>query len=243
MRQNEHYMFTWICPNCGGAVDVAEDICPHCAKQDARSSAREPLATAEPVAEETVHSAPAAPTKPPAQESAPEAAGGAISQSEDAESAAPASMAFSLQKRHYLIFAGGLAVAVLSAIWLSGGFSGLRLEGPEEMVESPVEAFAIGVRGPIEVSGIRPYYDEDFQTHVRAFVANHSKQEQPVALRVHLRVREASRRAPPLATFEVIIGSPLPPNGGQEIDVRLQAMGSLQSLPKWDELRVDLEAL
>ena len=164
-------------------------------------------------------------------------------QSEESETAVAESTAFSLEKRHYLIFTGGLAVAILGAIWLAGGFSGLRLEDPDEMVESPVEAFAIGVRGPIEVSGIRPYYDEDFQTHVRAFVANHSKDEQSVALRVHLRVREASTRTPPIATFEVVIGSPLPPNGGQEIDVRLQAMGSLQSLPRWDELRVDLEAL
>ena len=243
MLQNEHYMFTWICPNCGGAVDVAEDTCPRCAGTDSQSSAHEASATAEPVAKPTVHSAPAAPPTPLPRQPAAEGIGGAAAQSEESQSAATGSTAFNIEKRHYLIFAGGLAVAILGAIWLSGGFSGLRLEDPGEMVESPVETFAIGVRGPIEVSGIRPYYDEDFQMHVRAFVANHSKEEQSVALRVQLRVREASKQAPPIATFEVIIGSPLPPNGGQEIDVRLQAMGSLQSLPRWDELRVDLEAL
>ena len=243
MLQNEHYMFTWICPNCGGAVDVAEDTCPRCAGTESQSSAHEASATVEPVAKPPVHSAPAAPPRPSRRQPAAEMAGARAAQSEDSATAATESTAFSLEKRHYLIFAGGLATAILGAIWLSGGFSGLRLEDPEESVESPVEAFAIGVRGPIEVSGIRPYYDEEFQTHVRAFVANHSREEQPVALRVHLRVREASKQAPPIATFEVIIGSPLPPNGGQEIDVRLQALGSLQSLPRWDELRVDLEAL
>lgn len=108
---------------------------------------------------------------------------------------------------------------------------------------SPVETFAIGVRGPIEVSGIRPYYTDEYQMRVLAFVANHSKQERSVALRVYLRVREASRQAPPLASFDVVVGNPLAPNGGQEVDVDLQAMGSLQSLPPWDELRVDLEIL
>ena len=148
-----------------------------------------------------------------------------------------------LQAWHYLVFAGGLAVAVLLAVWLSGGLSGLRLEDPEESPESPVETFAIGVHGPIEVSAIRPYYDEEYQTHVRAFVANHSKQERSVAVRASLRVREASRQAPPLATFDVIISAPLPPNGGQEVDVQLRALGSLQSLPPWNQMRVDLEVL
>ena len=145
------------------------------------------------------------------------------------------------------MFAGALGVVILGVIWLSGGFagvfSGLSLEDPEEVAESPVETFAIGVSGEIEVSGIRPYYDDEYHTHVRAFVANHSKEPQSVALKALLRVREASRRAPPLATFDVIVPNPLDPNAGVEVDVELAAMGSLQSLPRWDELRVDLEQL
>ena len=78
---------------------------------------------------------------------------------------------------------------------------------------------------------------------MRAFVANHSNEPQSVAVQVLLRVRQASAQALPIATFEVIISDPLPPNGGQEIDVRLAAMGSLQSLPPWDEIRVDVEVL
>lgn len=152
-----------------------------------------------------------------------------------------------LERRHYVMFAGALAAVILCVIWLSGGFagvfSGLSLEDPEEAAESPVETFAIGVSGEIEVSGIRPYYDDEYRAHVRAFVANHSKEPQSVALKALLRVREASRRGPPLATFDVIVPNPLDPNAGVEVDVELAAMGSLQSLPRWDELRVDLEQL
>lgn len=155
--------------------------------------------------------------------------------------------AFELQTKHLLMFGAAVALAVCVAVVVSAGpdglFSALRLEDPAEMAVSPVETFAIGVRGPIEVSGIRPYYDDDFQTHVRAFVANHSRDAQSVAVQVLLRVREASSQAPPLATFEVVISDPLPPHGGKEVDVRLAAMGSLQSLPPWDEIRVDIEAL
>ena len=152
-----------------------------------------------------------------------------------------------LEKRHLVIFAVALLLAVLVAVWAAGDptglFSGLGLENPEEMEVSPVETFSIGVQGAVEVSAIRPYYDEDFQTHVKAFVANHSSEPQSVALQVMLRVREASKQAPPLATFNVVIPDPIGPNGGTEIDVVLNAMGSLQSLPRWDEMRVDVEPL
>ena len=133
------------------------------------------------------------------------------------------------EPRHFLIFAVALVLSILVAVWASSDatslFSGLQLENADEMAVSPVETFAIGVRGPVEVSGIRPYYDEDFQTHVKAFVANHSRHPQSVALQVLLRVREASQHAPPLATFQVIIPDPIGPNGGTEIDVVLNALG------------------
>ena len=155
--------------------------------------------------------------------------------------------AFEFQPKHLLVFGAAVALAVCIAFVVSAGpgglFSALRLEDPAEMAVSPVETFAIGVRGPIEISGIRPYYDDDFQTHVRAFVANHSREAQSVAVQVLLRVREASLQAPPLATFQVVISDPLPPHGGKEVDVPLAAMGSLQSLPPWDEIRVDIEEL
>ena len=236
-------MFTWICPKCGSGVDVAEDTCPHCADQGIAIHADEPWQPTQEIAPTPGESTSSDTSEASPRLSPRERLGAAPDEGPDKDGVAKSAGTFNLQTRHYLIFAGGLAVAILGAIWLSGNFSGLRLEEPVEMAESPVETFAIGVQGPIEVSGIRPYYDTEFQAHVRAFVANHSKQEQSVAFRVHLRVREASQQAPPLATFDVVISPPLAPNGGQEVDVQLRAMGSLQSLPRWNEMRVDLEVL
>ncbi len=238
-------MFTWVCPRCGGSVDVAKDVCPHCAaRASAASSKASGIQQALPV-EAALPSEPTPAEAAPAESTTADKPASEVVPGSRAKAPAAPNSAFNLNPRHLLIFAGALLVAILGAVWLAGGgiFSGLRFEDPNEMAESPVETFAIGVRGPIEVSGIRPYYDDEFQTHVRAFVANHSQQPQSVALSVLLRVRQASQQAPPLATFRVIVTDPLPPAGGQEIDVSLAAMGSLQSLPPWDEIRVDLELL
>ena len=236
-------MFTWICSDCGIAVDVAEDVCPHCENRSTATTA-EPSASRVPETAPTQanpsHETRAKPMPRLRSKAVTERSGSRVSETAHSN---VSKGGLHLRAGHYLVFAGGLALAMLVAVWLSGGLSGLRLEDPEESTESPVETFAIGVRGPIEVSAIRPYYDEDYQTHVRAFIANHSKQEQSVAVRASLRVREASKQAPPLATFDVIISAPLPPNGGQEVDVQLRALGSLQSLPPWNEMRVDLEVL
>lgn len=220
-------MFNWICPSCGKVVESSTEHCPHCGTQESEDPPQAPSDQ-----DETIVDAVVAPAEEAAQQQA---------------SSPPAPSAMHLERRHYVMFAGALAAVILCVIWLSGGFagvfSGLSLEDPAEVAESPVETFAIGVSGEIEVSGIRPYYDDEYRAHVRAFVANHSKEPQSVALKALLRVREASRRAPPLATFDVIVPNPLEPNAGVEIDVDLAAMGSLQSLPRWDELRVDLEQL
>ena len=257
-------MFTWVCPKCGGSVDVAEVTCPHCAARDA---APEPATRHSPVppGDETQAlqvaqtEVPARPDPPPAPDPqpAPDPAVAVVAeptqtpaepvQAPGVQTESRRRGAFELQTKHLLLFGAAVALAICIAVVVSAGpgglFSALRLEDPAEMAVSPVETFAIGVRGPIEVSGIRPYYDDDFQTHVRAFVANHSREAQSVAVQVLLRVREASSQAPPLATFEVVISDPLPPHGGKEVDVGLAAMGSLQSLPPWDEIRVDIEAL
>ena len=270
LLHNGRGMFTWVCPKCGGSVDVAEVTCPHCAK---RGAAPEPATRHSPVpaGDETqpvqvpqteplarpvpppAADPPPAPDPQPAPDPAVAVAAEPTQTPADPVQTPAVQMerrrrgAFELQTKHLLMFGAGVAVAICVAVVVSVGpgglFSALRLEDPAEMAVSPVETFAIGVRGPIEVSGIRPYYDDDFQTHVRAFVANHSREAQSVALQVLLRVREASSQAPPLATFEVVISEPLPPHGGQEVDVGLAAMGSLQSLPPWDEIRVDIEVL
>ena len=233
-------MFKYICSDCGATVDVADDECPHCAPGT--------VLDGDETADLTVLSQTADVAVPSGRDV------GAVSERVESEVGTGGSTAvetvatrprsgMELKGWHYLAFAGLVVVAILGAVILSGGMPALRLQAPEEAGVSPVETFAIGVRGPLEVSGIRPYYDDEYQAHVRAFVANHSKQEQSVALLVHLRVREATQQAPPLATFEVVISDPLPPNGGKEVDVNLRAMGSLESLPRWDEMRVDLEVL
>ena len=238
-------MFTWVCPNCGGSVDVAADTCPHCStpalESEDEAASLEPEAVAAPGAAlaETIDASAGleVETETPDEWD--------VGEEEPPTPADASPPPLAISPRQLGLFAVALVVAVLAAVWLAGGggLPGLRLEDPPEAVEAPVEAFAIGVSGPVEVSAIRPYYDEDFQTHVRAFVANHSKEPQSVAFSVLLRVREAGRQAPPLATFEVVLPEPLPPNGGQEVDIPLAAMGSLQSMPPWERLRVDLEPL
>ena len=246
-------MFTWVCSECGGSVDVSEVICPHCSapaedwdeddveavaefagETDPPNAMPEPVAAELPVVDEPEIE------EPPADLSDPEPERPA-----DFPPQEPAPFALALSLKHLLQFAVGLVLVILAAYWLAGGggMPGLQLEDPPEEVESTVETFAIGVSGPVEVSAIRPYYDREFQTHVRAFVANHSKEPQSVAFSVLLRVREATSQVPPLATFRVVLPEPLPASGGQEVDVPLAAMGSLQALPPWHQLRVDLEPL
>ena len=217
-------MLTYICPDCGATVDVADGDCPYCGSGG------------QPDADETAEIATAATTESVTVGERPRQRAGV-------EERPSRRGSMGLRAWHYWAFAGVLAASVIAAVVLSDGLPGLRFEEPGEAELSPVETFAIGVRGPIEVSGIRPYYDDEYQAHVRAFVANHSRTTQSVALAVLLRVREASQQAPPLATFEVLLSDPLPPNGGREVDVGLQTMGTLESLPPWDQLRVDLEVL
>ena len=228
-------MFSWICPDCGAEVEASSDVCPNCSALGSSDSDSAPAGFDQGAA--------GVPPEPTASVVS------AVTESPPQESPARSSLrsGLHLEKRHFVIFAVALVLAILVAVWAAGDsnglFSGLGLEDPDEMAVSPVETFSIGVQGAVEVSGIRPYYDQDFQTHVKAFIANHSDEPQSVALQVLLRVREASRQAPPLATFDVVVPDPIGPNGGTEVDVVLHAMGSLQSLPPWHEIRVDVEPL
>lgn len=138
---------------------------------------------------------------------------------------------------------GSVPVMATLVFALATGCSGLQMEEPPDATESPVETFGIGELGTLEVSGVRPYYDDDYQAHVRAFVTNHSDDQQSAALLVHLRVREATVQAPPIASFTIVLPEPLGPDEGLEVDVPLRALGTLQSLPRWNEMRVDVERL
>ena len=245
MVQNGCFMHTWVCPQCGSAVGVSDETCPRC-------SAR---------GHEVRETAPPAP--PPKRNPVRKVRRASASRAAMGDRGE----AFNLRRAHYLSFAGAVVASILVAVWMSGGCAGLRLEEVPDEAESsgspflhavgaicaalgvptdgvsPVATFGIGVRGSIEVSGIRPYYDADKQMHVRAFVANHSQGEQSVALRVLLRVPEAGDQAPPLGAFDLVTVDPLSPADGQEFDVEFNAMGTLQSFPVWSQIRVDLEPL
>ncbi len=154
--------------------------------------------------------------------------------------------AFQFRRGHLVLFVVGALLVVFGVFYMTGKldqfFGALQFENPPEM-ESLVETFAIGVQGDIEVSGIRPYYTDDYESRVRVYVANHSSQQQSVALRAHLRNRQAGERTPPLASFNIILPDPLMPEQGKELDLELRAMGTLQSLSPWEEIRVDLEQI
>ena len=219
-------MFTWICPNCGKDVDVAQKTCPRCA------------AAGESPGEAATETATAPPPPAPAerrlrQEAAPR----------QSRPAAPKKSLSSLdvRPRHLLLFGAALLLAVGAAVQLSRPGL-LRLEAVAEPAEESVQTFSRGAQGPLEVAGIRPYYTDEHQTKVKAFVANHSDEGASVALRVLLRHRQAADNAPPLGAFDIVLPEPLEARGAMEIDTGLEAMGSLQSLPPWREIRVDVEA-
>ena len=212
-------MFTWICPKCGKEVDVAQKSCPRCAAAEASAEGAE--------------SAPVLP--PPA----------AASKREEAapQQSRPARQKSSLEVRplHLLLFAAVLMLTVGGAVWLSRPDL-LRLEAVAEPEEESVRTFGRGLQGPLEVAGIRAYYTDDYQTKVKAFVVNHSDEARSVALRVSLRHRQATDNAPPLGGFDLVLPQPLAGHGAFEIDTDLDALGSLQSLPPWQEMRVDIDA-
>lgn len=141
---------------------------------------------------------------------------------------------------HLLLFVGVMVLAIGGAVWVSQPDL-LKLESVEDADEGMVETFGRGVQGPFEVAGIRTYYTDDYQTKVKAFVVNHSEDAASAAFRVHLRIQQATESAPPLASFDIILPEPLAGNGSAEVDTELDAMGSLQSLPPWREIRVDIE--
>ena len=234
-------MLTYICPDCDATVSAADGECPKCAAN--RGVHDDETAALDAPAVTNAWRDPGRARTAPAEVLPP-----ASSKSDPAPARTPKSPTrrrggLEVRPWYYGVLAAGLAVAIVAAVALSGGFRGLRFEDPAAEELSRVGAFEIGVHGPIEVSGIRPYYDDEYQAHVRAFVANHSSEEQSVALAALMRVREAGESSLPLATFEVVISNPLPAKEGVEVDVPLRAMGTLQSLPPWNEIRVDLEVL
>ena len=152
-----------------------------------------------------------------------------------------------LQPKHLGIFAAILIIVVAVAIYLArpgffGGRAGLQLEGVPPASEEAASEESAALRD-LEVAGIRTWYDVDYKPKVRAVVVNHSENtKEDLSLQVHLRPIQADRRASPLASFDIRLEGKLGPRESRDVETDLIAMGTLQSLPRWKELRIDVEA-
>ncbi len=205
-------MFTWICPDCGAEVDVAQTSCPRCKKKFEVDST-EDTADKLPRLKETADSA----SKP---------------------------AAFSLKPTHLALFAVALIASVALAFYLSRP-RGLVLEDiPEDAIAEPTVAGGSGLAGPIEVTGLRFRYDDEFTPLVQAVVINHSNRElYGVTLAVKLNTVAAPAGASPLATFEVALEEPLSEQGSAEIEATMLMAGAIAALPPPDQLRVEVERI
>lgn len=204
-------MFTWVCPDCGAEVDVAETSCPRCQKKFEVDSS-EDTADKLPRLKETPDSA----SKP----------------------------AFSLKPTHMALFAVALVASVALAFYLSQP-RGLVLEDiPEDAIAEPAVTGGSGLAGPIEVTGLRFRYDDDFTALVQAVVINHSNRElYGVKLAVKLNTVAAPADASPLATFEIALEEPLSEQASAEIEATMLMAGTIAALPPPDQLRVEVERI
>jgi hypothetical protein len=226
-------MFTWECPTCGRELDIAESECPYCSKKAKAASTS--VATENAVdAEKPRPGEPVAPPHlpPPAQRGT-------------APRRPPPQASWGLQGKHVAIFAVLALLATALAVFFAR--PDLFRRGPQledvPLAEGTGDSGSAYV-GDIEVAGVRTWYDADYKPKVSAVVINHGENPQAnVAFKVALRTREASTVDTPLASFEIRLDSPLQPREARDVQVDLNAMGTLASLPPWHTMRVDLEPL
>jgi hypothetical protein len=160
----------------------------------------------------------------------------------------PPQHALSVPAKPLIIISLLLVAAIAGFLYYQHGetlkqSAGLVLENvpadPMEMQDATGES----VSG-LEVVGIRTWYDDKSKPKVRAIVINHTDEGVPkIGLSVQLRPREATRNAPPLASFEVRLKDVLGPRESKEIETDLIALGTLASLPHWSKVRVDIAPL
>lgn len=206
-------MFTWVCPDCGAEVDVAEKSCPRCrAKFEVDST------------EDTADKLP---------------------QLKETPDPAPKPAAFSLNPTHLALFLVALIAAVGLAVYLSQSGGGLVLEDlPDDAIAEPTVIGGSGLAGPIEVTGLRFRYDDEFTPLVQAIVINHSNRElYGLQLAVKLNTVDAPADASPLATFEVTLEEPLGEQASAEVESAMLIAGTIAALPPTDRLRVEVERL
>jgi hypothetical protein len=135
-----------------------------------------------------------------------------------------------------LIVAIGLAV-YFSRPEVFRGAAGLQLEDVSEAGSGTAGSAAAG---NVQVAGIRPFYDGEYRTRVRALIINHADTPvEQVNLEVTLQTPRAPAFAAPLASF-VIEAKELGSGESREIETGLTALGTLASLPPWDEVRIQV---
>jgi endogenous inhibitor of DNA gyrase (YacG/DUF329 family) len=237
-------MFTWECPTCGREVDIAESECPHCSKQ-AKAAAtavatEHAIAAARPSAEQRADR-PAVPMPPRGERAAPLPP---PAQRVTVPRRQPAP-AWGLRGQHVAIFAVLAVAAVAAGVFFARPdlFRRAPLLQDVPLTEGSGDSGSAYL-GEIEVAGVRTWYDTDYKPKVTAVVINHSESAQAnVNLKVELRTREASMADTPLASFEIRLDKELGPREARDVQVDLNAMGTLASLPAWHSLRVDLQRL
>lgn len=236
-------MFTWDCPKCGKELDIATAVCPACGFSEA-SPVEDPAPrpAARPAAQ------PPAPTRATQAPSAPPAAAPTLPPPAAYEPPPPAQHALSVPAKPLIIISLLLIAAIAGFLYYNHSqtlkqAAGLALETvPDDPIEMQ-DATGESVSG-LEVVGIRTWYDDNSKPKVRAVVVNHSDEGVPkIGLSVQLRPREATRNAPPLASFEVRLNDVLGPRESKEIETDLVALGTLASLPHWSKVRVDIAPL
>lgn len=236
-------MFTWDCPKCGKELDIATAVCPECGFTEASPIEDPPPRPApRPVA-------PAPAALPAAQAPPMQSAPAPVLPPPTAyEPPPPPQHALSVPAKPLIIISLLLVAAIAGFLYYQHGetlkqSAGLVLENvpadPMEMQDATGES----VSG-LEVVGIRTWYDDKSKPKVRAIVINHTDEGVPkIGLSVQLRPREATRNAPPLASFEVRLKDVLGPRESKEIETDLIALGTLASLPHWSKVRVDIAPL
>lgn len=211
-------MFTWVCPNCGKEWDVAVKECPEC-----RDRAAAGAQTAPPAAEPEV-----VPETPP---------GGF--------------------RFWILLIAGALVGVALLVFWVRyraahpsaapepAAKGGAKLSTPSLPPPEPVpeagQSSSVSARD-VEVAGVRMSYDAQNKAQVRALIINHGDEPlERATLTVTLRPGSSAPGSPPLARFEVKIASPVKPGDSREIKAPLETFATLAAMPRWGDLRADVE--
>ena len=171
-----------------------------------------------------------------------------------APEAAPPSQAAS-NLRFWLVLAAGTAAAIIALVlWIrylshrpapappskaavAQPGSPQRLPAPE-----PVPETAPASPGPIEVAGIRTFYDAQNKPQVRVVIINHGEDGlRNTTLTVTLRPARSPADSPPLARFSVKISSEIKPGDSQEIKAPLDAFATLAAMPPWHQIRADVQ--